>query len=212
MIFKQIKCVIVDFDKTLYSDANLAAANEFYMGFLVEKKIVKKSKKNIEKILKTYPQWHMEQCVYKIARENGFNDEEIRNWCDTNVYDIMSDQIRFVKPKLMKKLCETLPVYMLSDSSQGYLNHYLKVFKYKREWFRDCLSNQFKTENMSKTSDMLNIVNIEKLQKDEVVMIGDSLRSDIKAANEAGILSLHVKDVAETEQIFKEIIKAKEGL
>ena len=60
---------------------------------------------------------------------------------------------------------------------------------------------------MSKSGIMKKIVKKEGLQNNEVIMIGDSLRSDIKAAQEAGIQSCLVETVNDTEKVFKAILK-----
>lgn len=209
MKYKNIKCVITDFDKTLYSESDLSGVNEYYSKFFYDKKLMKKSQIKVKSILKDYPGFHMVQCIYKIARENGIRDEEVQQWFDEHIYDITCDGMRVVKPAIMKKLCETLPVYILSDSEQGHLNKYIKMFGYEKSWFAGCISNRFDSENMSKSIHMIEIMNELNLSKDEVIMIGDSMRSDILAAERVGILWEHVLNVDDTERVFNEIINSK---
>ena len=209
MDLNKIKCVIVDFDKTLYSDADMSRVNTEYAEFLFEKKLVDRTETAIDDVLKKYPQWHMFQCCFYIARQNGISDDETKQWFAEHIYDITRKGFKKVDARLMKKLCQKFPVYILSDSINAHLMHYIKMFNYNPEWFAGVVSNDFKLKSMSKCRLMKKIVKKENLKNDEVIMIGDSLRSDIKAANEAGIESCLVKDVKDTEKIFKKLLKNK---
>lgn len=209
MDIRKIKCVITDFDKTLYSDANLAGANWFYAKFLFDRNLLEETEETIKNLLKQNPSFHMCQIIYKIARENGISDKETTKWFNDNVYDLTSENIRIVKPEILRELCEKYPVYVLSDSNQAHLNHYYKLFKYDKKWFAASLSNDFKSKNMSKTKYMKKIMKKHALNSDEVLMVGDSMRSDIKAAVDAGIEYYHVLDVKDTEKIFSELINCR---
>lgn len=209
MELNKIKCIIVDFDKTLYSNANLSGVNDYYAQFLFEYNLIEKTPDAVGNILKQYPNWHMEQCVYFIARQNGIKDAEIRNWFNNHVYNILCDGIKIVSPDILKKLCESYPVFILSDSAEAHLEHYMRMFDYDKSWFAGIISNDFKLKSMSKCGFMEKIVKKCNLNKDEVLMVGDSLRSDIKVANEAGIESFQVFTVSDTEKLFNELIEIK---
>lgn len=208
MNIKNIKCVITDFDKTLYSDGNMVGVNYFYAKFLFERNLLEDSEDAIKKLLKENPTIHMCQCIYKLARENGISDAETSRWFDNHVCDITDAKMKIVKPKILKELCEKFPVYVLSDSGQAHLNHYYDLFNYDKSWFAGSISNDFKSKNMSKTKYMKKIMKNHNLKPNEVLMVGDSMRSDIKAAVDAGIEYYHVLDVDDTEKIFKDLIKS----
>ncbi len=207
MNLNKIKCVIIDFDKTLYSDADLTRQDEHYIEYFYDKKLIKKTKNSIKKLIEENKPYHMVQCIFKLSRESNISDDEIYEWLNNHIYNFISPDMKIVKPDILKQICSKLPVYLLSDSCPAYLQHYFDLFGYKKEWFKGCISNDFKSENMSKTCDMLKIVKLEKLKKNEVLMIGDSLKSDIIAANNAGIESFQVRDVDDTEFILKNLLE-----
>lgn len=209
MNLENIKCIIVDFDLTLYSDANLSDTNKFYANFLFEHKLYEQTENAIVKLKELYPNFHMIQCIFHLARQKGIDDEYTKNWLDKNIYNIMSENIRIVSKSLIEKLCKKYPVYILSDSGQGYLKYYLKKFGYDFDWFAGVISNDYKSEDMGKSDLMIKIVNSQNLQTDEVIMIGDSQKADINAADKAGILSYLVRDISDTEKVFQQLLELR---
>lgn len=210
MKIKNIKCVIIDFDMTLYSNGNLKDMNKYYAEFFFEHNLLKREENAIENLRIKYPNLHTIQCIYLLARENGIDDSETRLWLDNHIYNILSDDIKIVDKSLLEILSKKYYVFILSDSGQGYLKHYFDLFGFDWLWFDGVLTNDFKSENMAKTGLMLKIKNDYKLADDEVLMIGDSQRADIDAANAANIESYLVKTVKDTNRILNKLINAKE--
>ena len=206
MDLTKIKCVITDFDKTLYSEADLSRMDDHYMQFLFENNLLNKTEDAAFVLRNKYPGFHLLQCVFKLSRENGISDKVLRDWLNNHVYDIYSENMRIVNAEILNKLCKKLPVYVLSDSVEGHLYHYYNEFGYNKSWFAGNISNEYKTKSMSKTPYMKKIVKKHNLSNDEVLMVGDSLKSDIEAARKAGIQSFHVLSVDDTEKLFKELI------
>ena len=203
--FEKIKCIIFDFDKTLYSDADLSRVDKEYSKFFVEYNLLD-SINNYKEILQENLGFHMAQCVFKIARENKISDKKVREWFDNNIYDITCRGMKTVDSQLLKELCKNFPVYILSDSCNGHLNHYMKMFNYKKSWFKGIIANKFLDEKMTKVPHMLEIVKKHNLKADEVLMVGDSIKSDIKAADQAGLQWEHVGNVDDVEQIINKLI------
>ena len=210
MDLTKIKCIITDFDKTLYSNANWNDSKNYYIQCLIEKKLIENNEDKINELVKKYPNLHTVQLIYHVAREHGILDKEIQDWFSNHIYDFTCEGMKILDAKLMKKLCKKFPVYILSDSCEAYINRYLKLFKFNKKWFAGCLSNDYKSENMSKIGLMRKVVEENDLQLDEVIMIGDGIRSDIIPAQKLGIQYFNVEDVRQTEEIFKELIKTKE--
>lgn len=204
---QNIKCIIVDFDCTLYNDADLSQMNQFYAEFLFEHNLIEKSDDVLSTLKTQYPNFHMVQCIFYLARQNGIDDEYIKQWLDNNIYNIMSENIKIVDKDLIEKLCKKYPIYILSDSGQEYLKHYIKEFEYNYNWFAGVISNDYKSEDMGKSDLIKQIQKSHKLNNDEIIMIGDSQISDIMAADKAGILSCLVKSVDDTENIFSQLLK-----
>ena len=205
---KKIKCVIVDFDKTLYSEANLSTVDAEYSRFFEDFGLLEKTK-NYKEILTENRGFHMAQCIFKIARENKISDKKVRDWFDNHIYDITCEGMRIVRSEIIKQLCKKYPVYILSDSCKGHLYHYIDMFGYKKSWFKAILPNKFTDEEMTKIPQMIEIVKKNQLKPSEVLMVGDSIRSDIKAASKVGLQWEHVGTIDDTERIFLQLIQTK---
>lgn len=205
----KVKCVITDFDCTLYSGGANDKTEEYYLKYLKERGYVAKNRKSLGKILDKKPPFHNLQCVVLFLKENGYSVQDFLDYMGEHPYNFLSNEMQIVDVNVLKNLTEYYPVYLLSDSSEGYIDHYLNLFGYDKSMFVDCLSNDYLAEDMSKRHIMKKIVAVNNLKPEEVLMVGDSMQFDIVPAEDAGIQSFWVHNTKDTEYIFNELINAK---
>ncbi len=202
----KIKCVIIDFDGTMYSDANWDTCDDLSFEYLTKNNIYTKSRQEFlaeNNFPKTY---HFTQCIYSYLRKRGLDTAGYTKWENDNIYNFLCAKIRKINPKLVENLCYRYPVFLLSDSSKNYILHYLDNFNLNKYWFAGLISNDFTSYDLSKFPFMADVVRNGNYRPDEVIMIGDSYYHDIVPAKKLGIQTAHVKDVVDTEFIVRNLL------
>ena len=210
MNLKKIKCVIVDFDETLYSYGNSSV--EEYEDYLVEHNLLPEIPDKHEKIkyLKSiYPNFHSIKVIFAYLRDNNMDDSEFRAFYNSVVWDVRTKDTVFINPEIIKQLAKYYPIYIISDSAKVYLEFYLGEAKIDKSWFSGVYSNTYEDETYSKIPVMKRVLNETGFKPNEVIMIGDSEYSDIKPAKLLGLQSKHVKSVYETEGVLQDLINLK---
>ncbi len=206
---EKIKCVITDFDRTLYSGARNDETEGYYLDYLKSRGILPKSRKTLGKILEKRPVYHNLQCVVEFMKNKGLPLDDFFEYMGQVPYDFVVPGMEIVDGKIIEKLSKKYKLYLLSDSSVGYIDYYLDLFKYKKNWFFECISNTYEHEDMSKKFYMAQIIKSTGLEPDEILMVGDSERFDIETAQSLNMQTFLVKDVHDTEYIFNELIDLK---
>ena len=125
------------------------------------------------------------------------------------MWDVRTKDTVFINPKVIKELSKHYPIYIVSDSSQIYLEFYLKEAKIDKSWFAGIYSNTYDDETYSKIPVMKRVLTETGLKPNEIIMIGDSENSDIKPAKLLGFQTKHIKSVFETTDILQEITNLK---
>lgn len=212
MKLNKVKCVILDFDGTLYSDGDWSNEPKLFGEYLLKKNYLPEHKTWEDKMAqleKMYPNYHIIQQVFAFLHDNGIDDSEFRKFNDDNICEIRTDSIVFIKPETIEELAKGYLVYMISDSAIPYLKFYLKHAGVDEANFKKILSNEYNDEGYTKIPMMKNVLADTGLSPEEVIMIGDSEKSDIIPAKLLGIQTHHVKHVSETEKILKKLIRFK---
>lgn len=210
MNLKKIKCVIVDFDETLYSYGD--SSTEEYEDYLVEKNLLPEIPDKYEKgkyLKKIYQNYHSIKAIFAYIHDNNMDDSEFRDFYNKVVWDVRTDKTVFIEPNIIKELSKYYPVYIVSDSAKKYLEFYLGEAKINKDWFAGIYSNTYDDETYSKIPVMKRIMNETGLKPSEIIMIGDSENSDIKPAKLLGFQTKHIKNVFETTEILKELTNLK---
>lgn len=206
----KIKCVITDFDGTLYSDGNWGSDFDMYiLNALKDLGFLPKNRKSLASVYKYMPEFHEIQTSLKFIQDKGGNPDVLIEYMDKHIYNFLLPETRIIDVNILKELSKHYKLYLLSDSNSEYISHYMKKFKMKKSWFVDCVSNEFKTPSMSKQVYMEKFMKDQGLSLDEVIMVGDSKRFDIAPAKLAGIQHFWVKDVNDTARLFNELISLK---
>lgn len=212
MNLKKIKCVILDFDGTLYSNGDWSGEVKFFGQYLMDNNILPEYKTLDEKVayLKgQYPNYHIIQYIFAYLHDNKIDDSDFRKFNDENVCEIRGNDIKFIDPKVISELAKYYEVYMISDSSRVYLDFYLDYAKIKESNFVEILSNEYNDDHYTKIPMMKKVLEKTGLKPSEIIMIGDSERSDIIPAKLVGLQTFKVDGEEDTTKILSELIGLK---
>lgn len=212
MNLKRIKCVALDFDNTLYSHGNWGDEEVLYAKFLEEQNILPEIENGMDKIKhmrSLYPNFHLIQTMYGYFRDNGIDERAFRKFNDENISNIITDEIVFIDPKIISDLAKRYRVFVISDSQTSYLEHYLKYAGISLDNFEGIYSNEYTDEGYTKIPMMKKILNETGLKAEEIIMVGDSEKSDIVPAKLVGFQTYHVKDVFDTSEFLEKLIEVR---
>ena len=212
MTLNKIKCVILDFDGTLYSQGDWSNEPKLFGQFLVNKNYFPEcvtAEEKMAKLGELYPNYHIIQQMFAYLHDNKIDDTEFRKFNDDNICEIRCDEIVFINPHLIDSLSKSYKIYMISDSAIPYLEFYLDHAKIDKTKFEAILSNEYNDEGYTKIPMMKKVLTQTGLRSDEIIMIGDSEKSDIIPAKLLGIQTYHVVDVHDTEKILRKLVRIK---
>ncbi len=212
MNLKKIKCVAIDFDNTMYSYGNWQDEDVLYARFLEQQNYLpeyKTGKEKLDYIETLYPNYHLIQRMYAYMHDNNIDDKTFRKFNDENISDIVKEDTVFINPEIIDKLAKNYKIYVISDSQVTYLEHYLKYAKISLNNFEAIYSNEYNDEGYTKIPMMRKILKETGLKPNEIVMVGDSEKSDIVPAKLVGFQTYHVKDVYDTEDFLQKLIDLK---
>lgn len=206
---RKIKCVILDFDGTMYSDGDWTDSDPECFAFVKNNGLFDGTFDEFNRLSVFNPDWHFMQKVYHYCKLKNFPIDNFNKFLDDDIYDFMTEKTRWVNADVIAKLSKCCKVYILSDSSNKYICHYLDLFGIDKSCFSGIVSNDFLSDDMSKAPFMQKISDSLHLENDEVLMIGDSYCHDIVPAKNLGMNACWVQDVSQTEQVLKDLINAK---
>ena len=202
---KNIKCVIFDFDSTLYVNGNWADEDGYWQGYLDYAGITDIT---VDEICKKYSSPHKMRSLCKYTRELGIDDSIFFKYCDDFLYDMTNDNLRVIDNNLLEELKKYYQIFLLSDSTPGYLDYYMKEFGINKAVFTECISNNYDANDMSKYPLMIKVLNQMSCKPNEIIMVGDSAMFDIEPAKKAGFETFKVDSLEDTEKIIKILIES----
>ena len=212
MNLNKIKCVILDFDGTMYSGADWSKESELFGRFLVENNYISECgtlEEKVSKLSEIYPNYHLIQQIFAYLHDNGIDDSSFRKFNNENICEIRSKDIVFLKPEIVDRLAKNYKIYIISDSAVPYLEFYLDYAGIDKTRFEKILSNEYNDAGYTKIPMMKKVLHETGANSDEVIMVGDSEKSDIVPAKLLGLQTCHVKHVSETEKILNRLIRIK---
>ena len=212
MNLKKIKCIVVDFDETLYSNAYWENELKGFGEFLVDKNLLPEIdgwEEKLKYLHKKYPTYHLIQFIFAFLHENGIDDSEFRKFRDNNVYEIRGADTVFINPKIISEVTKYYPVYIASDSSVAHIEFYLNHAGIDKSLFSGIYDNPYNDEGFTKIPMMKRVLKETGLKPDEIIMIGDNENADIKTAKLMGFQSKLVKSVFDTEKVLQEFVNLK---
>ena len=116
------------------------------------------------------------------------------NWQDTTRYDVIIDPKELVDLARLESLCQEKPVYVVSNSAPTHVEFYMKKIGVKKNWFRDVISNEFDPFDTTKKHYYIEIMNREKVEPEDVVVLGDDKLSDLRPAEQLGMHTIYSDD------------------
>ena len=212
MNLKKIKCVIVDFDATLYTDGDWSREPEFFGKYLEDRNILPEIsgwEAKLDYLQKQYPLFHIIKFIFAYLHDNNIDDSDFRKFNNEHICEIRGKDIVFIKPKIIAEIAKHYPLYIVSDSSVPYIEKYLKFAKIDKKHFSGIYDNEYNDETYSKISIMKKVLNEAGVSPNEVVMIGDSKMSDIQPGKLLGFQTKLVKTVYDTEEILQDLVNLK---
>ena len=207
MKLNKIKCVVSDFDNTMYSYGEWANEDILTERFLHEQNLLPGIENKVEYLSKLYPQYHIIQFVFAYLHDNNIDDSAFRKFNNENISEIRKPETVFIKPEIIKEISKKYKLFMISDSFKSYLLYYLDYAKINTDWFDDILQNQYDDEGYTKIPMMKTVLEQTGLKPEEIVMVGDSEKSDILPAKIVGFQTYHVKDVFDTEKFLNRLLE-----
>ena len=212
MNLKKIKCIVVDFDATLYSNGDWSTEAEFFGNYLVEKNLLPEFpslEEKLEYLSKKYPSFHVLKFIFAYLHDNGIDDSDFRKFNDENICEIRGKDTVFIKPEIISEIAKYYPIYIISDSSVPYIEFYLDYAKIDKNAFSGIFDNKYDDEGYTKIPMMKRVLKETGLKPEEIIMIGDSENSDIRPAKLVGFQTKHIHSVFDTEEILQEFINLK---
>lgn len=212
MNLKKIKCVIVDFDATLYSNGDWSKEPEFFGKYLEKVNLLPEIsgwQSKLEYLQKQYPSFHTIKYIFAYLHDNDIDDSDFRKFNNENICEIRGKDTVFINPKIIKEISKYYPIYIVSDSAVAYLEFYLNHAKIDKKLFSGIYDNQYDDETYSKISVMKRVLDETGFKPNEIIMIGDSENSDIRPAKLLGFQSKLISSVFETEEILQELVNLK---
>ena len=209
MDYSKIKCVVVDFDNTMYSGGSWSEEDGFYDKFLEQEKFLPEGKRNVAYVMSLYPKYHSLQAIYGYMQDHGLDDTPFRKFEATQIYNFIDERTVFIEPALVTELAKYYKVYLLSDSSKEYLDKHMKTAGIRKKDFVKVMSNQYIPGDLTKTPMMKQILKETKLKPEEIVMVGDSELCDKEPAEKLGFQTFVVDNVFDTSNFFEKLIAEK---
>ncbi len=213
-----IKCVIFDFDATLYTfygwnDEEIFKYYKHCVKCLINNGLFNSIDEACETLDKKYPEINNPEhkCVYCLM-ENGLDTKILKNYLSENIYDITKEhlnEIKVVDTKKLYELAKKYRLFLLSDSPEKYLSHLAKQLKIDLNVFEKRFSNNWEVYDISKAVCMKQIIGNAGVNTKEILMVGDSEVSDIVPAKKLGLQAFKVDTVDDTNKIIEYLINNK---
>ena len=215
-IFKKIKkVVILDFDGTFYTGENIFDKIPAYIKRHKREFFPRISDADYERILKENPEfkniYHGSDVVgsmFLFKRKYPELDISAKDFWDfqnSKPDPLVLENAAIVNAELMCKVCKKYPVYIVSNSSPTHVKFYLQKFGIEPEWFSEIISNKFTVKDKSKKHYYRNILQKEKVDPSQIVVMGDNFKNDIEPALELGMNAFKIESVCQFEKLLKKL-------
>ncbi len=202
-----IKTIVFDFDDTLYvGDVWGKKWFAFFENFV---QFVVNNKSDYQEIIKKHELWKSlkvrDICI--MAEKEGFGHRRFKKFLKYNIYEHATKEVKVINADLLKELSKYYHLYVVSLSAQNYLKHYTKLYGIDEKCFKKMYSVDLCAKDKSKSVLLKKIMKKEKCLPEEMLMIGDSLSSDIEPAKQLSIKTLHFN--GDFNQIYEYFTKNK---
>ena len=197
-----LKLVILDYDGTLYSGDNFTNWQSY-----CEERLFELTKNNSK--YKTYitqkPNFREPGILIKALNYCNLKPEDWYNAINSTPYQLNAEKLRATNSEFLKKLKSNHKLYVVTNSPPNFLKITNKLIGLDTSYFEEIISNSF--EENSKIKYYKYILEKEKINPNEVLMIGDNYLKDIVPALELGLNVFLVDDVKNYNNNFWKYIK-----
>ena len=210
------KVFIFDFDGTFYSGERKFDKVKKDVDLNKRKFLSKLSDDEYELVCKENPKWFnvvtgkdIVKMLSELKKKYPNLDISIKDFCDWQndfIYDVIIDYTQVVDSNFIKSLCESYPVYIVSNSSLKHINYYLNKLNISNNWFNEVIGNEFLEEDPSKKHYYKEIMNKENVDPHNVYVLGDSVDADLSPAINLGMNAFYINNANNIEIIVNSLI------
>ena len=201
---KEIKVVILDFDDTIYRGDVWAGWGEYVEGFLTKEFKTQEVAQDFMARYQIDDHTNGHNIAKAMIKEKGSAKTFVR-FMEKNFYQLPLKNLSHLDEELLKRVAKKFSLYIVSNSTKRYVKFHLKKFGINKNMFKKIYQNNFYAHNTTKTPYYAKILAREKVAPHEAVMIGDSYENDIVPAINMGINGVHIKSLAETTTVLKNL-------
>lgn len=197
----KIKLIIFDFDMTIYEGENWAHWNEYLEKFL--KYLIEDEKERLA-FQKKYDIKYGTNLQYIVQAEGEEFGRVTRcmEFMSQEFYPLDLPHLKHLDNSYFEELSKKVKLAIVSNSSKEYVLHYLNIFGIDAKHFTYVMSNEYQLGNFSKGVNYEKIMREQNLAPDQVLVIGDSYRTDIEPALQLG---QHGEQVGSIHEVKKAV-------
>ncbi len=189
LLKNKVKCFVFDFDDTLYYGVNWTVWDKFATNFFNEH-FSYLTPKQRKKYLKKYKCGKDAEGVLEyIERISNDIEGTCQPWLDYTAGIVAPEAYngKKVPMKELKKCAKQGKLYIVSNSDRHFIENMCKSYKIDLSIFEDVVSNEFLPNDESKERYYRQIMQENGLKPDEVLVVGNSKKSDILPAKKLGM-------------------------
>ena len=175
------------------------------------------SDREYEMILRENPDFAMEtsdigitNLMHLMKKKYPYLDIDVQDFLDCqerNICDINLSDAHFVNKEFINNLCSKYPVYVVSNSAQSHILHYMRVLGIDPKVFKKIYTNKFEEFDPTKQHYYEEIIKMENITPSKLFVFGDSQNSDLQPAINIGANAILCKDAHKFEKLVCESLK-----
>lgn len=201
MLKNKVKCVIFDFDDTLYYGVDWKNWNEECKKFYNQhfSYLTEKQRKTLFKRYKKFGS-HSD-IVGRICKDLEGSPKSWFDWRDSLPMSEEEKEGKGVPMREIRKFSSLGNIYIVSNSRPVDIERTSKYYGIDLSLFKGVYVNEFSGENCDKGQLYKKIMEQEGLKPEQMLVVGDSIRSDIRPAKKLKMNFYKVKDGFTFEEI-----------
>ena len=209
--------IAFDFDGTLYSGKYVYCFVPEYVANHRREFLTKISDSEFEMICRENPDFvkavggaDIVREIYKLKEKYPHLTIDTADFVacqERYIYDIYLRGAHFVDLKFISEICSKYPVYIVSNSSQSHIRHYMHVLGINPSIFKVIYGNKFEQFDPTKKHYYEEIIKSEGILPSNLFVFGDSISSDLEPAIMLGATGVHSVDAEKLSDLVYSVIK-----
>ena len=211
------KVIILDFDGTLYSSPVVFDKLPNFITRHRREFLPRLSDEQYKRVAKENPEWCKLVAATEIAEymymfkkkypEMTILLKDFYDWQNEHPDPLVLDGITTTSPEFLKRLCETFPTYIVSNSPYNHIALYMKKFNIDPAWFKKIVSNHFVAHDRTKKHYYEAILAKENCLPQNAYVFGDSVKNDLEPAQKLGMNICFVNEADKLEDAVLMTVK-----